>query len=363
MSVLKSDDKCTFVATSNYVKTNPVWSKRLANGTDLQSKIIANNGTFQIKGGQIVQSSSVKEPNSKISPATYGFISSVLNAYNGHHNLVLRPDDVWHAILIQFSFYVNANAETLRDKFVKEKQLEVEIPGSLFTVDVDTFARKMVNELMSKNLKDATVTEFLIPKFTTTTDTDRIVAAISVVSKLQAHFKYKSSSACGIPEVTLLGTVQDWRNLRSKIDRLPQYEVTDYHDGPVMTKWHGLLKRVLNGFVSSAEGNPDLYFWDKVASTKSCPSGSPYLSGWLTVFACFKSDGEWQGEFIKYGRQWPRIDIDSIPLGTVSVPVTIRDNRAVYDSTMTAGQFCFGVTGDALDTIQPRSDWCISITD
>ncbi len=47
-----------------------------------------------------------------------GFVSTVIKCYNQHHNLVLRPDDIWIAIMSQFSLYINANAEEFRNKFV-----------------------------------------------------------------------------------------------------------------------------------------------------------------------------------------------------------------------------------------------------
>lgn len=45
----------------------------------------------------------------------------MLDAYNRHHNLVLRPDDFWSAIMIQFGFYVVGNSEELRDRLVDFK--------------------------------------------------------------------------------------------------------------------------------------------------------------------------------------------------------------------------------------------------
>jgi hypothetical protein len=33
-----------------------------------------------------------------------GFVNSVMQAYNGHQHLVLRPDDVWIAVLGQLNF-------------------------------------------------------------------------------------------------------------------------------------------------------------------------------------------------------------------------------------------------------------------
>jgi len=47
-----------------------------------------------------------------------GLVHALEAAYSNHRHLVLRPDDVWHAILTQFSIYVNKNTESLRDSFV-----------------------------------------------------------------------------------------------------------------------------------------------------------------------------------------------------------------------------------------------------
>ena len=61
--------------------------------------------------------------------ATEGLVGVATTAYNKHHDLVWRPDDVWQAILTQFSFYVTHNSEKLQDKFVDfkgKRELEIE---------------------------------------------------------------------------------------------------------------------------------------------------------------------------------------------------------------------------------------------
>jgi Domain of unknown function (DUF4419) len=35
-----------------------------------------------------------------------GFLDSVMFAYNYHHALMLTPDDIWIAIMVQFSFFM-----------------------------------------------------------------------------------------------------------------------------------------------------------------------------------------------------------------------------------------------------------------
>ena len=73
---------------------------------------------------------------------------------------------------------------------------------------------------------------------------------------------------CGIPSVTLRGTVSDWKLLREKVDRLLEFEVQNTPDGSnIMAVWVGYLRKVCDGFVEAAE-HPEsmktLEFWDKV---------------------------------------------------------------------------------------------------
>lgn len=81
------------------------------------------------------------------------------------------------------------------------------------------------------------------------------------MSTLKAYFEYVCCLTCGIPYVTLLGTVEDWEILRKKIDGLLQYDIEG--KDPVMKKWHCLLSKVLDEFVKSAKGESNLEFWDK----------------------------------------------------------------------------------------------------
>jgi len=45
-----------------------------------------------------------KQDWSAIESRNNGFVDTVIQAYSEHHHLVLRPDDVWIAILCQFNF-------------------------------------------------------------------------------------------------------------------------------------------------------------------------------------------------------------------------------------------------------------------
>jgi hypothetical protein len=152
----------------------------------------------------------------------------------------------------------------------------------------------MVDEQITANIKDPEVTKWLLPNFTATKNEDRVAASVTIMSTLQAYFVYHFCICCGIPEVTLEGTPNDWKQLRQKIDRLLQYDVDG--KGAVMKKWHSLMAPVLDHFVASAEGRPELKCWDTVCSHSGGGSGPSYLSGWVTVFPCLQASGKWQGK-------------------------------------------------------------------
>ena len=253
---------------------------------------VKRNQSFKEKHPQIVQLSAPRDQLVYI--ARKGLVDVATIAYNKHYDLVWRPDDVWQAILTQFSLYVTHNSEELRDRFVEfkgKRQLEIKAFGTLFTVDFGNLARRMVDEQIVKNIKDPSIADWLIPKFTTTTENDRIVASISMMATLQSYFESMCFTMCGLPSITLLGTVDDWKLLRSKVDRLLEFDTKN----GLMKKWLKLLTVVLDEFVETKCGVDNMEFWDRICHYEG-GSGVAYLSGWITAFAVFDKDGRWQGD-------------------------------------------------------------------
>ena len=325
---------------------------------------VRQNKAFKKGHPLIAQLSAPRDQLVYIAPE--GLVSVATIAYNKHHDLVWRPDDVWQAILTQFSLYVTHNSEKLRDRFVDFKgkhQLEIKALGTLFTVDFGNLARRMVDEQIVKNIKDPSIADWLIPKFTTTTENDRIVASISMMATLQSYFGYISCLECGLPSITLLGTVDDWKLLRSKVDRLLEFDTKD----GLMKKWLELLTVVLDEFVKTKCGVDNMEFWDRICHYEGGGSGPTYLSGWITTFAAFDKVGKWQGdrrEVEHFGEviktDWPLIDTEDVPSGATAVPVLIDDNGTKYEGHMIAGHFAY----DGNDTtVQPRADWGIAVGD
>jgi hypothetical protein len=289
-----------------------------------------------------------------ISASSHGFVWAVFNAYSDHHELIVRPDDVWLSILSQLNFYINGHAEDLRDKFVShqgQRELEVISAGTARSADFGALSLRMT-ELVQKNVLDEELRSWIMPTFTTTAESDRVVAATLMMGALQKYFTFKNGFLCGIPKVTLLGKREDWELMGTKLDKLLQLS----DETNVFAQ---LLRPVLSYFVASFDNPaaPDVIsFWNRCARRNTCVSGSDELTGWLSVFCLWSDEGEQLGlhgrpirpvsleEFQSPETRYNldnvfscRVDIDKIPSGFASVPIKINDNGHEYDAAMLAG--------------------------
>lgn len=123
-----------------------------------------------------------------------GFVSALMQAYNHHQRLKIRPDDVWLAILTQFSAYVNAHAEELRDSFVAHQgKKELKTP---LRPDWSEIVSAMTL-LMHENVTDPELRDWILPNFSTTTETDTTVASIVMMATMQKYFEYSAETICG----------------------------------------------------------------------------------------------------------------------------------------------------------------------
>jgi hypothetical protein len=228
-------------------------------------------------------------------PKSNGFVDTIISAYKQHHALVLRPDDVWIAILTQFNFYVNANAELLRANFVAhDGQKTLELTTDSFD-DFGRLAREMVG-LIEKNVVDPTLRAWALPDFSTTTLNDITVSSIVLMATLKSYFEYVyCEEICGIPRVTLEGERGDWEKILKRLEKLKEY-------GIQTIAWYHLLAPVISRFVRAFDdptGKSNIDFWQSVVDFDPPMCGSRYYSGWITAFCVFTDQGKWIGPGLK----------------------------------------------------------------
>ncbi|KAJ6568788.1 hypothetical protein B0H19DRAFT_687517 [Mycena capillaripes] len=340
-----------------------------------------------------------------ITPTPNGFVHTVITAYNKHHNLIVRPDDVWITILTQFNFFVNANAELLRASFVAhegKKELTVQEEAPKYAMDFASMARQMV-DLLAGVVVDPTLRAWVMPDFSTTTLKDKTVGAIVMMATLKSYFEYVFESIeCGIPRVTLDGTQADWQSILSRLEKLKEY-------GIETTAWYHLLVPVISRFVAAFD-SPDkpanVDFWQKVAHFVPGGSGPSFYSGWISAFCAFNEEGKWIGLPLKehvpqtfsppdsltakdfwatYGdvnqynftrnskfslddTPFHMVECNNIPCSYVEVPVKLKEERSdeVENAKMLAGVVGTlasdsGAVGTR-DSVQPVTGWWMYLT-
>ncbi|KAL8777590.1 MAG: hypothetical protein Q9213_007798 [Squamulea squamosa] len=357
------------------IKPTSHGANNIGAGTDIKDplELLKHACPEESKGCQeLLQSSYGSKIPSAINASRNGFVKGAINAYNNHHHLQLRPEDVWFAILSQLSLYINAHAEKLRGLFVShggKKELRLEYIGTRYTVDYGVFAKQM-GEVIERHVVDPELRRWMMPAFTTTTEHDTIIASILLMGSCQEYFEYTCGIVCGLPSVTLLGDRADWELILTRIEKLKEY-------GEEPTQFYTLLKPVLSRFVKSFNNPTDkeiISFWNRIASEFDEGSGPTYYSGWITAFCFWNKDGKSMYDPEGYrpggeksalrldGASYHVIDSDTVPPGYTSVPVKLDDNGVILKARMVAGSLAQRYTssrdeGSSLDTIQPESSW------
>ncbi|KDQ07442.1 hypothetical protein BOTBODRAFT_180719 [Botryobasidium botryosum FD-172 SS1] len=358
-----------------------------------------------------LQSSLHDRDLSTLSPQHNGFVEMAIEACNQHYHLVIRPDDVWIAILAQLNFYINAHAEELGHKLIAhegKKELTITTAGTRYSADSGVMSRRM-GDLLHENWRTSDLRHkavykelhgWAIPDFTTTTTNDKTIPAVILMSTLKAYFSYKMNFYCGIPSVTLKGEKSDWESILTRLDKLEEF-------GAEPTEWARILRPVVHRFVSAFDGTPNIGFWSKIAHYSSNGSGMPYLCGWITVFCTWSSEGKWLGDqigappkparsnlariYLRFvfvavrlllmpddfsfmpeqyasrsqltldGVTYPVIDSSDIPPAYCEVDVLLNDHGEEFRCLMVAGHVAMkstaGQKGGPLDTIQPSPEW------
>ncbi|KAI0454622.1 hypothetical protein F5B21DRAFT_474478 [Xylaria acuta] len=325
-----------------------------------------------------------------------GFIDGLIRAFNQDLHLIIRPDDVWQAILSQFSLFVNGNSERLRHMFVThegKRKLTIDLTTmNLSELNLGKVSQEFVS-IIQDNVVDAELRQWMMPDFSTTTSHDKAVAAFSMMGAMQKYFEYEMLCGCGLPSVTLLGTRYDWEMLASRVNKLYKY-------GEECKHWASLLQPVMRYMLRTFD-EPDSQevkdFWLRVAyeaGSEGSHGGIHTLSGWITAFAYFKDNGKvttdhkeedirqidekssrwlrmWAGsdrESLEQDRKrltldgvsYPLIRPAQIPRGIMLLPLTIIDMEVGVRRFATALSGTIGMSISANETTaQPASAWWV----
>ena len=238
------------------------------------------------KGDLLLANSDI--PDSLVVYGTHPFFNGMHEAFIHHRPFVLSPDMIWLLICQGFSQHVNANSEELRGQIVdfngKKSLVVTGDEENIKQINWENAIPQFTQQI-KKNTK-GDLAETIMADFSTTTPTELIATEVTLMESVQNYFEYVYIMAgCGIPEITLLGTHDDWQKVYDKAVSLRQYQ---------LNWWIDELKPILKQFIEASKGNIDTDFWKAMFRTHSQDGyGAPNLiDGWIVKFFPYNSAGK-----------------------------------------------------------------------
>lgn len=200
-------------------------------------------------------------------------IACVHRAFAEHRPLSLSPDHIWLTIARGFADHVDEHAEALRARVVRhEGRARVAVavterPGSAaqWAAAVDAFAAGIAAHT------GPGLVRMLGCEFSTTTTVERVASRVVTMAAFKKYFDYRLVCICGIPRITLEGTVDDWREIRRRVDVVAEYD---------LQWWAAALRPVCDALVETAAGRPDPEFWRSIYKPAEAYGGD-VATGWL----------------------------------------------------------------------------------
>jgi hypothetical protein len=201
-------------------------------------------------------------------------LAAVGRAFADHRPLVLTPDAVWLTIAQGVAQHVRLNAERLRGRLVRHdgrKRLTLATSGVPQNPTEWAAAVNGFRALLAEEVGDGRARLFEC-NFSTSSDVDRIASQVVLLDAYSPYFSYMMVAVCGIPSITVTGTVDDWTAMRERIEIISELD---------LEHWCRSLRPIADQFVRAATGDVDVAFWRRIYNPVDAYGGD-LITGWVT---------------------------------------------------------------------------------
>ena len=287
--ISKEEGSITFYVDRD---VNPAMANQTVAGSSIIRDVLMNKGVMPNKQ-RLVTSSFADDTICDYGAQT--FFSGMVDAYGGHHAVVLSPDVIWLLISQGVARWINENPEQMRDKLVDhDGKMDLVVITNEHLSSGDVKWDSIVN-VFSDQLREHTKNGFvdlMTADFTTTGSLERMVSQATVMESLKAYFEYiVLETLCGIPQITLTGTPDDWEKVLNKTLRLRDYG---------LGWWVDELEPILKEFIDASKGSPNVEFWqdivvkmrpDMIRGVGCLPLNPTEYDGWFLKLMPFDKNG------------------------------------------------------------------------
>ncbi|KAL6924224.1 hypothetical protein FSST1_001498 [Fusarium sambucinum] len=313
-----------------------------------------------------------------------GFVWAACRAYNEGKPLIVRPDDVWLAILQNIGRYSLPRT----DESLLEAKFDVPTLDEEDFRNFSTLAEEM-EYLVNRKCLSRERTNSLMPDFSTTCPEDITAACVLLLGrefkeKVLGDFRFRKG---GIPFTTLSGRPLDWGSLL--------YKLRDFgNEGEEVQLFIKNIRPILSLLHYTAR-EPDSVIAREFIETmvrKTPPNGEDahLVTGWITAF-CHVSPKRQNRQSDKDGDKpsnqdvkskvsetrdaseedkeddifYQTINLSDIPVGTARMPVRVMSQHRTVDCIMVGGSIAttYGRHESNGWVYRPMSGWILSINE
>jgi hypothetical protein len=131
-----------------------------------------------------------------------------------------------------------------------------------------------------REASDPVLFETLICDFSTTTPGIRTASEVVLMDCYSSYFTYVMHCICGIPKITVLGSLDDWQRIRARVEVIETFD---------LGWWVARLRPILDEFVQTVAGRPDMKFWQAIYKPKQA-YGTETVTGWVADLFPYLND-------------------------------------------------------------------------
>jgi len=229
-------------------------------------------------------------PDSLVFFGYHSFFNGMYQAYADHRPFVISPDMIWLLISQGFARHISANSEILRKNFVDfDGKLSLIVRNDNLTLNSPASSWENIFPEFTKQISKHTGTDLinvLTSDFSTTTPVEKVASEITIMEAMEPYFEFiVMRIVCGIPEITLKGTTEDWQKIYDKTKKLEKYD---------LKWWTDEIEPILHEFIKTSKGEIDKKFWRNMFKYHSQKQyGAPkIIDGWIVKFFPYDKDGK-----------------------------------------------------------------------
>lgn len=248
------------------LRVRPMWAF-----TDVDIQRFGDNLGYKLKGTFLGI-----DLNEDVEDLHLGFVGLIAQAYNRHEKLRIAPHDLWFIFLTELAKIVNENSAACKSLFTtSDEKIEILVPTDDPTA-IDPLAIMAHLERLVPTAFDA-----FLPELSTATMDVRLAMAATFADMVQSYYSY-STFMCGIPEIEVTGTFEDWKAMVDACGKLGVLFTSV--NLPAVVQYIirvGDIFTTIGAHVGGIEPPED--FWKGIFTSKNVGSGSELeISGWIT---------------------------------------------------------------------------------